>query len=66
MRGKGRKVAAERLLIYLQRLTCEERRRPLQQAGVSEETLDSDSWVSAGCVHGPGLWSISIPGIRPP
>lgn len=29
------------------------------------ETLDSDLWVSAGCVNGLGLWSISIPGKQP-
>lgn len=60
------KVVAERLLIYLQRLICEERRRPQSSGpGLSEETLDSDVWVSAGRVNGLGLRSISIPGVRP-
>lgn len=59
------KVAGEKHLIYLQRSICEKWKRPeSNRLGLSEEALDSDLWVSAECVNGLGLWSISIAGTQ--
>lgn len=60
------KVVAEKVQIYLQWLLFEEWRRPQSnRLELSKETLDSDLLVSAVCVNGLGLLSISISGIQP-
>lgn len=61
------KVVRERDLIYLWGSICEYWGRPdcSNRLGLSVEALDSDLWVSGGCVNGLGLWSISIPGMQP-
>lgn len=45
---------------------CEWCRRPECSNGLqlSAEALDSDLWVSSGCVNGLGLWNISIQGME--
>lgn len=60
------KVVGEKDLIYLQQFICEQPSRPeSNRLRLSKEALDSDLWVSAGCVNGLGLQSISIPGTQP-
>lgn len=61
------KVVGEKDLIYLQWYICEQWRRQecSNRLGLSAEALNSDLWVSGGCVNGLSLWSISIPGVEP-